>query len=66
MPPFMWCSTSTINRIAFRVRTGPRMPGAGKLVGHMVAGHPTLVDPAPFCVSRFTEGSTPSPRPLAS
>jgi len=42
------------------------MSGAGKLVDHMVAGDRTLVDPAPFCVSRFTEGSTPRPRPLAS
>jgi glycine/D-amino acid oxidase-like deaminating enzyme len=41
-------------------------PGAGKLVADMVAGDPTLVDPAPFRLSRFTDGSHPRPHPLAS
>jgi glycine/D-amino acid oxidase-like deaminating enzyme len=41
-------------------------PGAGKLVADMVAGDPTLVDPAPFRLSRFTDGSNPRPHPLAS
>ncbi|MGH7092659.1 MAG: NAD(P)/FAD-dependent oxidoreductase, partial [Stellaceae bacterium] len=41
-------------------------PGAGKLVADMVAGAPTLVDPAPFRLSRFTDGSNPRPHPLAS
>src|SRR5580704_3654039 len=41
-------------------------PGAGKLVADMVAGDPTLVDPAPFRLSRFTDGSNPQPHPLAS
>jgi glycine/D-amino acid oxidase-like deaminating enzyme len=41
-------------------------PGAGKLVADMVAGDPTLVDPAPFRLSRFTDGSKPQPHPLAS
>src|SRR6266852_2585820 len=34
-------------------------PGAGRLVADMVAGNPTLVDPAPFRLSRFTDGSNP-------
>jgi glycine/D-amino acid oxidase-like deaminating enzyme len=41
-------------------------PGVGKLVADMVAGDPTLVDPAPFRLSRFTDGSNPRPHPLAS
>jgi glycine/D-amino acid oxidase-like deaminating enzyme len=41
-------------------------PGAGKLVADMVAGDPTLVDPTPFRLSRFTDGSKPRPHPLAS
>jgi glycine/D-amino acid oxidase-like deaminating enzyme len=41
-------------------------PGAGKLVADMVAGDPTLVDPAPFRLTRFTDGSNPKPHPLAS
>jgi glycine/D-amino acid oxidase-like deaminating enzyme len=41
-------------------------PGAGKLVADMVAGDPTLVDPTPFRLSRFTDGSNPQPHPLAS
>src|SRR6516225_10651822 len=41
-------------------------PGAGKLVADMVAGEPTLVDPTPFRLSRFTDGSNPRPHPLAS
>ena len=31
-----------------------------------VTGEPTLVDPAPFRLSRFTDGSNPRPHPLAS
>ncbi|MGC2201757.1 MAG: FAD-binding oxidoreductase [Stellaceae bacterium] len=41
-------------------------PGAGKLVADMVAGDATLVDPAPFRLTRFTDGSNPRPHPLAS
>src|SRR5712671_7387707 len=41
-------------------------PGAGKLVADMVAGDPTLVDPTPFRLTRFTDGSNPRPHPLAS
>ncbi|MBV9863242.1 MAG: FAD-binding oxidoreductase [Alphaproteobacteria bacterium] len=41
-------------------------PGAGRLVADMVTGAPTLVDPAPFRLSRFTDGSNPRPHPLAS
>jgi glycine/D-amino acid oxidase-like deaminating enzyme len=41
-------------------------PGAGRLVADMVAGGPTLVDPTPFRLSRFTDGSNPRPHPLAS
>jgi glycine/D-amino acid oxidase-like deaminating enzyme len=41
-------------------------PGAGKLAADMVAGDPTLVDPTPFRLSRFTDGSNPRPHPLAS
>jgi glycine/D-amino acid oxidase-like deaminating enzyme len=41
-------------------------PGAGKLVADIVAGDPTLVDPAPFRLTRFTDGSNPRPHPLAS
>ena len=41
-------------------------PGAGKLVADMVAGEPTLVDPAPFRLTRFSDGSNPQPHPLAS
>jgi len=41
-------------------------PGAGKLVADMVAGDPTLVDPTPFRLTRFTDGSNPQPHPLAS
>jgi glycine/D-amino acid oxidase-like deaminating enzyme len=41
-------------------------PGAGRLVADMVTGGPTLVDPTPFRLSRFTDGSNPRPHPLAS
>jgi glycine/D-amino acid oxidase-like deaminating enzyme len=41
-------------------------PGAGRLVADMVTGAPTIVDPAPFRLSRFTDGSNPRPHPLAS
>jgi glycine/D-amino acid oxidase-like deaminating enzyme len=41
-------------------------PGAGRLVADMITGGPTLVDPAPFRLSRFTDGSNPLPHPLAS
>lgn len=41
-------------------------PGAGRLVADMVAGGPTIVDPTPFRLSRFTDGSNPRPHPLAS
>ena len=41
-------------------------PGAGRLMADMVMGTPTIVDPAPFRLSRFTDGSNPQPHPLAS
>jgi glycine/D-amino acid oxidase-like deaminating enzyme len=41
-------------------------PGAGRLVADMVMGAPTIVDPAAFRLSRFTDGSNPRPHPLAS
>ena len=41
-------------------------PGAGRLMADMVMGAPTIVDPAPFRLSRFTDGSNPQPHPLAS
>ena len=41
-------------------------PGAGRLVADMVTGAPPLVDPAPFRLSRFSDGSNPLPHPLAS
>ena len=41
-------------------------PGAGRLVADMVSGAPPIVDPAPFRLSRFTDGSNPRPHPLAS
>jgi glycine/D-amino acid oxidase-like deaminating enzyme len=41
-------------------------PGAGRLVADMVSGGPTIVDPMPFRLSRFTDGSNPRPHPLAS
>jgi glycine/D-amino acid oxidase-like deaminating enzyme len=41
-------------------------PGAGRLVADMATGAPTLVDPSPFRLSRFTDGSNPRPHPLAS
>jgi glycine/D-amino acid oxidase-like deaminating enzyme len=41
-------------------------PGAGRLIADMVSGAPPIVDPAPFRLSRFTDGSNPRPHPLAS
>jgi glycine/D-amino acid oxidase-like deaminating enzyme len=41
-------------------------PGAGRLVADMVMGTPPIVDPSPFRLSRFTDGSNPRPHPLAS
>jgi glycine/D-amino acid oxidase-like deaminating enzyme len=41
-------------------------PGAGRLIADMVTGAPTIVDPTPFRLSRFTDGSNPRPHPLAS
>jgi glycine/D-amino acid oxidase-like deaminating enzyme len=41
-------------------------PAAGRLAADLVTGDPTLVDPAPFRLSRFTDGSRPRPHPLAS
>ncbi len=41
-------------------------PGAGRLVADLASGTPPLVDPAPFRLSRFTDGSNPRPHPLAS
>jgi glycine/D-amino acid oxidase-like deaminating enzyme len=41
-------------------------PGAGRLMADMVMGRSPLVDPAPFRLARFTDGSDPKPHPLAS
>jgi glycine/D-amino acid oxidase-like deaminating enzyme len=41
-------------------------PGAGRLTADMVMGRPPLVDPAPFRLTRFSDGSHPLPHPLAS
>jgi glycine/D-amino acid oxidase-like deaminating enzyme len=41
-------------------------PGAGRLIADMVTGAPTIVDPTPFRLSRFTDGTNPRPHPLAS
>jgi len=41
-------------------------PAAGRLMADMVTGGSTIVDPAPFRLSRFTDGSNPQPHPLAS
>ncbi|MBV9018600.1 MAG: FAD-binding oxidoreductase [Alphaproteobacteria bacterium] len=41
-------------------------PGAGRLVADMVSGARPIVDPTPFRLSRFTDGSNPQPHPLAS
>ena len=41
-------------------------PGAGRLMADMVTGAPPIVDPAPFRLSRFADGSNPRPHPLAS
>jgi glycine/D-amino acid oxidase-like deaminating enzyme len=41
-------------------------PGAGRLMADMVMGRPPLVDPRPFRLTRFTDGSNPKPHPLAS
>src|SRR5580704_15479269 len=41
-------------------------PGAGRLIADLVTGAPPIVDPAPFRLSRFTDGSNPRPHPLAS
>ena len=41
-------------------------PGAGRLVADIVADDPPLVDPKPFRLSRFTDGSRPLPSPIAS
>jgi len=41
-------------------------PGGRIVMGNWIAGDPTLVDPTPFRLSRFTDGSNPRPHPLAS
>ncbi|HTQ33193.1 MAG TPA: FAD-binding oxidoreductase [Stellaceae bacterium] len=41
-------------------------PGAGRLVADMVSGALPIVDPTPFRLSRFTDGSNPKPHALAS
>ncbi len=40
-------------------------PAAGRLVAEMATGESTVVDPAPFCLSRFSEGKGRDPYPLA-
>ncbi len=41
-------------------------PGAGRLMADMVMNAPPVVDPTPFRLSRFTDGSNPKPHPLAT
>jgi glycine/D-amino acid oxidase-like deaminating enzyme len=41
-------------------------PGIGRLVAALAAGDPPPVDPTPFRLTRFTDGSNPRPHPLAS
>jgi glycine/D-amino acid oxidase-like deaminating enzyme len=41
-------------------------PGAGRLIADMVSGAQPIVDPTPFRLTRFTDGSNPRPHPLAS
>ena len=41
-------------------------PGAGRLAADIVAGDTPVVDPRPFRLSRFTDGSHPLPSPIAS
>jgi glycine/D-amino acid oxidase-like deaminating enzyme len=41
-------------------------PGAGRLIADIVMGATPLVNPAPFRLSRFTDGSNSKPHPLAS
>src|SRR5690242_9093556 len=41
-------------------------PGAGRLVADMATGVAPIVDPLPFRLSRFTDGSNPRPHRLAS
>jgi glycine/D-amino acid oxidase-like deaminating enzyme len=41
-------------------------PGAGRLMADLVMGRPPVVDPSPFRLARFTDGSNPKPHPLAS
>ena len=40
-------------------------PGAGRLMAELVMGETPVVDPTPFRYSRFTDGSRPTPSPLA-
>ncbi len=40
-------------------------PGAGRLMAELVTGETPVVDPAPFRYSRFTDGTRPTPSPLA-
>jgi len=41
-------------------------PGAGRLMADIVMDTPPAVDPTPFRLSRFSDGSNPKPHPLAS
>ncbi|HTV88787.1 MAG TPA: FAD-binding oxidoreductase [Stellaceae bacterium] len=41
-------------------------PAAGRLAADLASGAPPLVDPAPFRLSRFADGSRPRPHPIAS
>ena len=40
-------------------------PGAGRLMAELVTGETPVVDPSPFRYSRFTDGTRPTPSPLA-
>jgi glycine/D-amino acid oxidase-like deaminating enzyme len=41
-------------------------PAAGRLAADLALGGATIVDPTPFRLSRFTDGSNPRPSPIAS
>jgi glycine/D-amino acid oxidase-like deaminating enzyme len=41
-------------------------PGAGRLMADLVTGDQPVVDPTPFRFSRFSDGSSPQPSPLAT
>jgi glycine/D-amino acid oxidase-like deaminating enzyme len=40
-------------------------PGAGRLMADLVTGNAPVVDPTPFRLGRFSDGTKPKPNPLA-